>query len=122
MPDLSSKKLFYAGNIGKPQNLQSFIEYFQSKFPNEWSFDIFGAGEEFKNIYSQNYQNINLNSYIEREQLDKTTSQIPFALVSKIISEIYFSTWSSESCSGKKEDITEKEDVPEFIGKKIQSA
>ena len=82
LPDLSSKKLFYAGNIGKPQNLQSFIEYFQSKFPNEWSFDIFGAGEEFKNIYSQNYQNINLNSYIEREQLDKTTSQIPFALVS----------------------------------------
>jgi hypothetical protein len=82
LPDLSSKKLFYAGNIGKPQNLQSFIEYFLSKFPKEWSFDIFGAGEESKNIYSQNYQNIIFNSYIEREQLDKATSQIPFALVS----------------------------------------
>ena len=58
------KNIFYAGNVGKPQNLQDFINFFQQNFPNYWSIDLYGAGQELENV--KKLKNINRRSFFIR--------------------------------------------------------
>ena len=80
-PNLDLKKLFYAGNLGKPQNLKKFIQM-SIEHDVEWEFDIYGSGTEYQDIEKYVNANITLNKHIERTELVNKTSDIPVALIS----------------------------------------
>jgi len=79
--NLALKKIFYAGNTGKPQNLNSFIKFFNKNFPQDWDFQLYGAGQEFNNLLKNSNKNIFINEYLSRDELEDVTKDIPFALV-----------------------------------------
>ena len=81
LPNLQLKKMFYAGNLGKPQNLEKFI---QTMLDNniDWMLDIYGAGTEYEKIKDYENDNITLNSHISRQELITNVSDIPVAVVS----------------------------------------
>jgi len=81
LPNLQLKKMFYAGNLGKPQNLEKFI---QTMLDNniDWMFDIYGAGTEYEKIKDYENDNITLNSHISRQELITNVSDLPVAVVS----------------------------------------
>jgi hypothetical protein len=80
-PNLDLKKMFYAGNLGKPQNLEKFIQM-SIEHDVKWEFDIYGAGTEYVNIEKYVNAGINLNKHIERNELIEKISDIPVALIS----------------------------------------
>jgi hypothetical protein len=80
-PNLDLKKMFYAGNLGKPQNLEKFIKM-SIEHAVKWEFDIYGAGTEYVNIEKYVNAEINLNKYIEHNELIDKTSEIPVAVIS----------------------------------------
>ena len=80
-PNFELNNIFYAGNTGRPQNLSAFIRYFQKYFPSEWKLDIYGAGQEFNNLSEFSNDNIRINNYLERQELENVTRDIPFALI-----------------------------------------
>ena len=80
-PNLDLKKMFYAGNLGKPQNLEKFIQM-SIEHDVKWKFDIYGAGTEYVNIEKYVNAEINLNKHIERNKLIEKISDIPVALIS----------------------------------------
>ena len=80
-PNFDLKNIFYAGNTGRPQNLSAFLRYFQKYFPNDWKLDIYGAGQEFNNLSEFSDDNIRINNYLERKELENVTKEIPFALI-----------------------------------------
>ena len=82
IPNYDLKNIFYAGNVGKPQNLQDFIYFFQQNFPNYWSIDLFGAGQELENVQKLKNINVRFHEYLSREELEISTKDIPFALIS----------------------------------------
>ncbi len=82
IPNYDLKNIFYAGNIGKPQNLQDFINFFQQNFPNYWSIDLYGAGQELENVQKLKNINVRFHEYLSREELEISTKDIPFALIS----------------------------------------
>ena len=81
LPNLQLKKMFYAGNLGKPQNLEKFI---QTMVDNniDWMLDIYGAGTEYEKIKDYENDNITLNSHISRQELITNVSDLPVAVVS----------------------------------------
>ena len=81
LPNLQLKKMFYAGNLGKPQNLEKFI---QTMLDNniDWMLDIYGAGTEYEKIKDYENDNITLNSHISRQELITNVSDLPVAVVS----------------------------------------
>ena len=81
LPNLELKKMFYAGNLGKPQNLEKFI---QTMLDNniDWMLDIYGAGTEYEKIKDYENDNITLNSHISRQELITNVSDLPVAVVS----------------------------------------
>jgi len=79
--NLALKKIFYAGNTGKPQNLNSFIKFFNKNFPQDWDFQLYGAGQEFNNLLKNSNKNIFINDYLSRDELEDLTKDIPFALI-----------------------------------------
>jgi len=79
--NLALKKIFYAGNTGKPQNLNSFIKFFNKNFPQDWDFQLYGAGQEFNNLLKNSNKNIFINEYLSRDELEDLTKDIPFALI-----------------------------------------
>tara|TARA_B100001057_G_scaffold150845_1_gene150754 strand:- start:1066 stop:2247 length:1182 start_codon:yes stop_codon:yes gene_type:complete len=81
-PNFELNNIFYAGNTGRPQNLSSFLRYFEKYFPSEWQLDIYGDGQEFNLLSKFSTENIRINSYLERKELENTTKDIPFALIS----------------------------------------
>ena len=81
VPNFELNNIFYAGNTGKPQNLSAFLRYFQKHFPSDWKLDIYGAGQEFKNLSEFSKDNIRINNYLERKELENLTKEIPFALI-----------------------------------------
>ena len=81
-PNFELNNIFYAGNTGRPQNLSSFLRYFEKYFPSEWQLDIYGAGQEFNILSKFSNKNIRINSYLERKELENITKDIPFALIS----------------------------------------
>ena len=82
IPNYDLKNIFYAGNVGKPQNLQDFINFFQQNFPNYWSIDLYGAGQELENVQKLKNINVRFHEYLSREELEILTKDIPFALIS----------------------------------------
>ena len=82
IPNYDLKNIFYAGNVGKPQNLQDFINFFQQNFPNYWSIDLYGAGQELENVQKLTNINVRFHEYLSREELEVSTKDIPFALIS----------------------------------------
>ena len=80
-PNFELNNIFYAGNTGRPQNLSAFIRYFQKYFPSEWKLNIYGAGQEFNNLSEFSNDNIRINNYLERQELENVTKDIPFALI-----------------------------------------
>ena len=82
IPNYDLKNIFYAGNVGKPQNLQDFINFFQQNFPNYWSIDLYGAGQELENVQKLRNINVRFHEYLSREELEISTKDIPFALIS----------------------------------------
>ena len=82
IPNYDLKNIFYAGNVGKPQNLQDFINFFQQNFPNYWSIDLYGAGQELENVQKLKNINVRFHEYLSREELEISTKDIPFALIS----------------------------------------
>ena len=81
-PNINTKSIFYAGNIGKPQNIPLFVNYFNESLSNEWTLNIYGSGEEYKHVKSLENEKVVVNEYTERDKLIELTSDIPFALVS----------------------------------------
>ena len=79
--NLALRKIFYAGNTGKPQNLNSFIKFFNKNFPQDWDFQLYGAGQEFNNLLKNSNKNIFINEYLSRHELEDVTKDIPFALI-----------------------------------------
>mgnify|MGYP003345268441 FL=1 len=81
VPNFELNNIFYAGNISRPQNLPAFLRYFQKHFPSDWKLDIYGAGQEFNNLSEFSKDNIRINNYLERKELENLTKEIPFALI-----------------------------------------
>ena len=71
----------YAGNLGTPQNLESFINIF-SESTNKFNLTIYGSGTQYERISNMNSNNINVNSFVDRKKLVELTKDIPYALVS----------------------------------------
>ena len=81
VPNFELNNIFYAGNMGRPQNLSAFLRYFQKHFPSDWKLDIYGAGQEFNNLSEFSKDNIRIYNYLERKELENLTKEIPFALI-----------------------------------------
>ena len=80
-PSIMNKEIMYAGNLGTPQNLESFINIF-SESTNKFNLTIYGSGTQYERISNLNSNNINVNSFVDRKKLVELTKDIPYALVS----------------------------------------
>ena len=80
-PSIMNKEIMYAGNLGTPQNLESFINIF-SESTNKFNLTIYGSGTQYERISNMNSKNINVNSFVDRKKLVELTKDIPYALVS----------------------------------------
>ena len=80
-PSIMSKEIMYAGNLGTPQNLESFINIF-SESTNKFNLTIYGSGTQYERISNMNSNNISVNSFVNRKKLVELTKDIPYALVS----------------------------------------
>ena len=80
-PAIINKEIMYAGNLGTPQNLESFINIF-SKSTNEFNLTIYGSGTQYERISKMNSNNIKVNSFVDRKKLVELTKDIPYALIS----------------------------------------
>ena len=87
-PSIMNKEIMYAGNLGTPQNLESFINIF-SESTNKFNLTIYGSGTQYERISNMNSNNINMNSnninvnsFVDRKKLVELTKDIPYALVS----------------------------------------
>ena len=80
-PSIINKEIMYAGNLGTPQNLESFINIF-SESTNKFNLTIYGSGSQYERISNMNSNNIQVNSFVDRKKLVELTKDIPYALVS----------------------------------------
>ena len=80
-PSIMKKEIMYAGNLGTPQNLESFINIF-SESTNKFNLTIYGSGTQYERISNMNSNNIKVNSFVDRKKLVELTKDIPYALVS----------------------------------------
>lgn len=80
-PTIINKEIMYAGNLGTPQNLESFINIF-SNSTNEFNLTIYGSGTQYERISKINSNNIKVNSFVDRKKLVELTKDIPYALIS----------------------------------------
>ncbi len=76
-----NKEIMYAGNLGTPQNVESFLDLF-SLSKKQYKLTIYGSGSQFDSIVRRESINITVNSFISRNELLQKTNHIPFALVS----------------------------------------
>ena len=76
-----TQEIMYAGNLGTPQNVESFLDLF-SKSKKQYKLTIYGSGSQFESIASRESVNVTVNSFVSRDELLQKTSHIPFALVS----------------------------------------
>ena len=80
-PSIMNKEIMYAGNLGTPQNLESFINIF-SESNNNFNLTIYGSGTQYERISKMNSNSIKVNSFVDRKKLVELTKDIPYALVS----------------------------------------
>ena len=80
-PSIMNNEIMYAGNLGTPQNLESFINIF-SESNNNFNLTIYGSGTQYERISKMNSNSIKVNSFVDRKKLVELTKDIPYALVS----------------------------------------
>ena len=80
-PSIINKEIMYAGNLGTPQNLESFINIF-SENTNKFNLTIYGSGSQYERISNMSSNHIKVNSFVDRKKLVELTKDIPYALVS----------------------------------------
>jgi hypothetical protein len=80
-PEKISNHIIYTGNLGKPQNLQSFIDKL-NKSTTPFKLTIYGSGSEYDDILNFRSKFIEVNPYTIRSQIIDDTKDVPFALVS----------------------------------------
>ena len=80
-PEEILNHIIYTGNLGKPQNIQSFIEKL-NKSTIPFKLTIYGSGSEYENILNFSSKFIEVNPYTIRSQIIDDTKDAPFALVS----------------------------------------
>ena len=80
-PEKISNHIIYTGNLGKPQNIQSFIDKL-NKSTIPFKLTIYGSGSEYENILNFRSELIEVNPYTIRSQIIDDTKDVPFALVS----------------------------------------
>ena len=76
-----NKKIVYTGNLGLPQNVESFIKMFNSS-KKEYQLSIYGAGTEYDKIKQYESRDISINEYMSRDKLLEAVKDSTFALVS----------------------------------------
>ena len=76
-----TQEIMYAGNLGTPQNVESFLDLF-SLSKKQYKLTIYGSGSQYNSIVDRQSENITVNSFISRDELLQETKHIPFALVS----------------------------------------
>tara|TARA_B100001175_G_scaffold82253_1_gene68895 strand:- start:618 stop:1790 length:1173 start_codon:yes stop_codon:yes gene_type:complete len=80
-PEEILNHIIYTGNLGKPQNIQSFIDKLnKSSIP--FKLTIYGSGSEYESILNFRSKFIEVNQYTPRSQIIDETKDVPFALVS----------------------------------------
>ena len=79
--EIIKNEIMYAGNLGTPQNLESFLNLF-SESSNKYQITIFGGGSQYEKISGFESEKINVNPFVSRDLLVELTKDIPFALVS----------------------------------------
>ena len=79
--EIIKNEIMYAGNLGTPQNVESFLNLF-SESSNKFKLTIFGAGSQYDQISKFESENIIVNPFVSRDVLVELTKEIPFALVS----------------------------------------
>ncbi len=80
-PEEILNHIIYTGNLGKPQNIQSFIEKL-NKSTIRFKLTIYGSGSEYEKILNFSSKFIEVNPYTIRSQIIDDTKDAPFALVS----------------------------------------
>ena len=80
-PTKINKEVMYAGNLGTPQNLESFINIFSNN-TNEFNLTLYRSGTQYERISQMNSNNIKVNSFVDRKKLVELTKDIPYALIS----------------------------------------
>ena len=80
-PEEILNHIIYTGNLGKPQNIQSFIEKL-NKSTIPFKLTIYGSGSEYEKILNFSSKFIEVNPYTIRSQIIDDTKDAPFALVS----------------------------------------
>ena len=80
-PEEISNHIIYTGNLGKPQNIQSFIDKL-NKSILPFKLTIYGSGSEYESILNFRSKFIEVNQYTPRSQIIDETKDVPFALVS----------------------------------------
>ena len=81
-PKNNYNAILYAGNMGKPQNLENFINVFNSIDEENWNLELYGRGQEFEKIKKLENDQINVYKYLPRDELYAKTKEIPIALIS----------------------------------------
>ena len=71
----------YAGNLGTPQNLESFLNLF-SESSNKYQITIFGGGSQYEKISGFESEKINVNPFVSRDLLVELTKDTIFISVS----------------------------------------
>ena len=57
------------------------MNFFNEQFPQNWKMELYGAGKEFEGLSKFSNENININNYLPREDLEKKVKDIPYALI-----------------------------------------
>ena len=80
-PKSHSNEIIYTGNLGIPQNIESFIDKLNNSSGN-FKLTIYGSGSRYDHIKNMQSTNITVNPYTEREEIIKQTEEATYALVS----------------------------------------
>lgn len=80
-PTSHSNEIIYTGNLGIPQNIESFIDKLNNSSSN-FKLTIYGSGSRYDHIKNMQSTNITVNPYTEREEIIKQTEEATYALVS----------------------------------------
>ena len=78
---LNNKEIIYTGNLGIPQNIESFIKTLNNS-SDQYKLRIYGSGSRYEDIKKMESENINVNPYTDRSEILKQTKNSTFALVS----------------------------------------
>ena len=80
-PEKLSNEIIYTGNLGKPQNIESFVKKL-NKSTLPFKLTIYGSGSEYENVLNLRSESIEVNPYTIRSKIIEDTKDATFALVS----------------------------------------